>query len=177
MTLGRAEKRTHTYRRHGTTALFAALDVATGKVIGQCRRRHRATEFLNFLNQLDDQVPTRLDVHVILDNLSTHKTPAARRWFLRHPRFHVHFTPTYSSWLNQIERWFSLLEQRQIKRAAHRTVAQLERAIYDFIDVNNDAPKPLVWTKTADDILASLRRFCGTTLKSHDFAGTSDPGH
>jgi transposase len=177
MTLGRAEKRTHTYRRHGTTALFAALDVATGKIIGQCRRRHRASEFLKFLNQLDEQVPARLDVHVILDNLSTHKTPAVQRWFLRHPRFHVHFTPTYSSWLNQIERWFALLEQRQIKRAAHRTVGELERAIYEFIDVNNEAAKPFVWTKTADDILASLRRFCGTTLKSHGCAGTSDPEH
>lgn len=177
MTLGRAEKRTHTYKRHGTTALFAALDIATGKIIGQCRRRHRASEFLKFLNKLDEQVPTRLDVHVILDNLSTHKTPAVQRWFLRHPRFHVHFTPTYSSWLNQIERWFALLEQRQIKRAAHRTVGELERAIYEFIEVNNEAAKPFVWTKTADDILASLRRFCGTTLKSHGCAGTSDPGH
>jgi transposase len=172
MTLGRAEKRTHTYRRHGTTALFAALDVATGKIIGQCRRRHRASEFLKFLNQLHEQVPARLDVHVVLDNLSTHKTPAVQRWFLRHPRFHVHFTPTYSSWLNQIERWFALLEQRQIKRAAHRTVGELERAIYDFIDVNNEAAKPFVWTKTADDILASLSRFCGTTLKSHGCAET-----
>lgn len=177
MTPGRPERRTHTYVRHGTTALFAALDVATGKIIGQCRRRHRASEFLQFLNQVDKNVPEHLDAHVILDNLSTHKTAAVQRWFARHPRFHVHFTPTYSSWLNQIERWFALLEQKQLKRAAHRSVAELERAIYEFIDVNNDAAKPFVWTKTADDILASLKRFCASTLTSHGCAGTSDPGH
>jgi transposase len=177
MAPGRPESRTHTYVRHGTTALFAALDVATGKVLGQCRRRHRAAEFRAFLAQIDESVPSDLAVHVVLDNLSTHKTPAIQRWFARHPRFHVHFTPTYSSWLNQIERWFALLEQRQLKRAAHRSVSQLEQAIYEFIDVSNTSPKPFVWTKSADDILASLQRFCDRTLISQGCAGTSDPGH
>lgn len=163
---GRAESRTHTYVRHGTTALFAALDVVTGKVIGQCRRRHRATEFIAFLKQIDESVPAELDVHVVMDNLSTHKTPAVQRWFARHPRFHPHFTPTYSSWLNQIERWFALLEQRQIKRGSHRSVVHLERAIYEFIDTTNDDPKPFRWTKSADDILANVRRFCASTLQA-----------
>src|SRR5215217_3566460 len=162
----RPELQTHTYVRHGTTALFAALDVATGKVIGQCRRRHRAAEFLKFLKQIDDSVPAELDVHIVLDNLSTHKTPAVHRWFLRHPRFHLHFTPTYSSWLNQVERWFALLEQKQLKRGAHRSTAELENAVYEFIDVSNDNPRPFIWTKSADDILASLERFCGRTLKT-----------
>jgi transposase len=160
------EKQTHTYVRHGTTSLFAALDVATGRVIGQCRRRHRSTEFVKFLQQLDDSVPQHLDVHVILDNLQTHKTPAAHRWFLRHPRFHVHFTPTYSSWLNQVERWFALLEQKALRRGVHRSTAELERAIYEFIEVSNEEPRPYLWTKSADDILDNLSRFCGRTLNS-----------
>ena len=162
----RPELQTHTYIRHGTTALFAALDVATGRVIGQCRRRHRASEFLEFLRQIDESVPADLDVHIVLDNLSTHKTPAVHRWFLRRPRFHLHFTPTYSSWLNQVERWFALLEQKQLKRGAHRSTAALEKAIYEFIDVSNENPRPFIWTKSADDILANLERFCGRTLKS-----------
>jgi transposase len=160
------EKQTHTYVRHGTTSLFAALDVATGRVIGKCRRRHRSTEFLKFLQQIDESVPAGLEVHVILDNLQTHKTPAAHRWFLRHPRFHVHFTPTYSSWLNQVERWFALLEQKALKRGVHRSTAELEKAIYDFIEVSNDEPRPYLWTKSADDILDNLQRFCGRTLES-----------
>jgi transposase len=160
------EMQTHTYVRNGTTSLFAALDVATGRVIGKCRRRHRSTEFVKFLQQLDDSVPQDLDVHVILDNLQTHKTPAAHRWFLRHPRFHVHFTPTYSSWLNQVERWFALLEQKALKRGAHRSTTELEKAIYEFIDVSNEEPRPYLWTKSADDILDNLQRFCGRTLKS-----------
>ena len=174
---GRSERRTHTYVRHGTTALFAALDVATGKVIGKCRKRHRATEFLQFLAQVDANVPADLDVHVVLDNLSTHKTPAVRRWFARHPRFHVHFTPTYSSWLNQIERWFAKLEQKQLKRGSHKSTVELERAIYEFIDASNSEPKPFRWTKSADDILASMRRFCTRTLLTQGCAATSDPGH
>jgi transposase len=174
---GRPEQQTHTYVRNGTTSLFAALDVATGKVIGQCRRRHRAEEFRKFLIQIDENVPRHLDVHVIIDNLRTHKTPAVTRWFARNPRFHVHFTPTYSSWLNQVERWFAKLEQKQLKRGTHRNVTELERAIYEFIDANNASPKPFVWTKTADDILASLRRFCDATLASQGSSGTSDPGH
>ena len=160
------EMQTHTYVRHGTTSLFAALDVATGRVIGQCRRRHRSTEFVKFLQQIDESVPSGLDVHVILDNLQTHKTPAAHRWFLRHPRFHVHFTPTYSSWLNQVERWFGLLEQKALKRGVHRSTAELEKAIYGFIEASNEEPRPYLWTKSADDILDNLKRFCGRTLES-----------
>jgi transposase len=174
---GRAERRTPTYERHGTTALFAALDVATGKVIGQCRRRHRAAEFLQFLRAIDDNVPAGLDAHVVIDNLVTHKTAAVQRWFARHPRFHVHFTPTYSSWLNQIERWFGLLEQKQLRRGVHRSVTELERAIYEFIEASNEAPKPFAWTKSADDILRRLRRFCTGTLTSQGGGETSDPGH
>jgi transposase len=160
------EKQTHTYVRNGTTSLFAALDIATGRVIGKCRRHHRSTEFVKFLQQIDDSVPPELDVHVILDNLSTHKTPQAHRWFLRHPRFHIHFTPTYSSWLNQVERWFALLEQKALKRAVHRSTVELEKAIYEFIDVSNEEPRPYLWTKSADAILDNLTRFCGRTLES-----------
>jgi len=166
MMTGRPELQTHTYVRNGTTALFAALDVATGRVLGQCRRRHRASEFLKFLNQIEDSVPADLDVHVILDNLSTHKTPAVHRWFLRHPRFHIHFTPTYSSWLNQVERWFALLEQKALKRGVHRSTVELEKAIYEFIEVTNDEPRPYIWTKSADAILDSIKRFCLRTLGS-----------
>ena len=166
MMTGRPELQTHTYVRNGTTALFAALDVATGRVIGQCRRRHRAAEFLKFLNQIEAAVPADLDVHVILDNLSTHKTPAVHRWFLRHPRFHIHFTPTYSSWLNQVERWFALLEQKALKRGVHRSTLELEKAIYEFIEVTNGEPRPYIWTKSADNILASIKRFCLRTLRS-----------
>ena len=160
------EKQTHTYVRNGTTSLFAALNVATGEVIGQCRRRHRSMEFVKFLQQIDDTVPQELDVHVVLDNLQTHKTPAAHRWFLRHPRFHVHFTPTYSSWLNQVERWFALLEQKALKRGVHRSTLELEKAIYQFIEASNEDPRPYLWTKSAEDILANLKRFCGHTLQS-----------
>lgn len=160
------ERQTHTYVRNGTTSLFAALDVATGRVIGKCRRRHRSTEFVKFLQQIDDSVPQDLEVHVILDNLSTHKTPAAHRWFVRHPRFHMHFTPTYSSWLNQVERWFALLEQKALKRGVHRSTMELEKAIYEFIEVSNETPRPYLWTKSADDILDNLKRFCGRALAS-----------
>jgi transposase len=166
MLSGRPELQTHTYVRNGTTALFAALDVATGRVIGQCRRRHRASEFLKFLQQLDASVPNDLDVHVVLDNLATHKTPAVHRWFLRHPRFHVHFTPTYSSWLNQVERWFGLLEAKALKRGVHRSTLELEKSIYEFIEASNENPRPYLWTKSADDIFASLKRFCARTLES-----------
>lgn len=166
MMLASTEKQTHTYVRNGTTSLFAALDVATGRVIGKCRRRHRSSEFVKFLQQIDESVPSHLDVHVILDNLSTHKTPQAHRWFLRHPRFHIHFTPTYSSWLNQVERWFALLEQKALKRGVHRSTLELEKAIYEFIDVSNEAPRPYLWTKSADAILDNLKRFCGRTLES-----------
>lgn len=168
MTFGSPERRTHDYRRHGTTSLFAALDVATGKVIGECHRRHRSQEFLRFLDTIDANVPSDLDVHLILDNYGTHKTPTVRRWFVRHPRFHVHFTPTSASWLNLVERWFALLSEKQIKRGAHRSVRALETAIREYLAITNDAPAPFVWTKTADEILAKVAKFCQRI---------SNPGH
>src|SRR5215208_2448291 len=160
MTFGSPERRTHDSRRHGTTSLFAALDVATGKVIGECHRRHRSQECLRFLETIDGTVPADLDVHLILDNYGTHKTARVRRWFVRHPRFHVHFTPTSASWLNLIERWFALLSEKQIKRCAHRSVRALETAIREYLAITNQAPKPFVWTKTADEILAKVAKFC-----------------
>jgi len=137
---GVAERRTHDYRRHGTTSLFAALDVATGKVIGETHRRHRAAEFKCFLDRIDAEVPTDLDVHLIVDNYGTHKTERIRRWLLRHPRFQVHYTPTYSSWINQVERWFALLTEKQIRRGTHRSTRELEDAIRLYIAVQNRDP-------------------------------------
>ena len=157
---GQAERRTHDYVRHGTTSLFAALDVATGRVIGECHRRHRSREFLRFLDTIDHTVPADLDIHLILDNYGTHKTAQVRRWFARHPRFHVHFTPTSASWLNLVERWFATLTQKQIKRGAHRSTRALETAIREYLTISNEAPKPFVWHKTADEILASVARYC-----------------
>jgi transposase len=168
MMFGSPERRTHDYRRHGTTSLFAALDVATGKVIGECHRRHRSQEFLQFLETIEAQVSGELEIHLILDNYGTHKTPRVRRWFARHPRFHLHFTPTSASWLNLIERWFALLSQRQIKRGAHRSVRALETAIREYLAITNEAPTPFVWTKTADEILDKVARFCQRI---------SNPGH
>lgn len=168
MAHGIAERRSHDYVRHGTTSLFAALDVATGRVIGEIHRRHRAEDFRKFLETVDESVPRRLDVHLILDNLSTHKTPAIKRWFLRHPRFHLHFTPTSASWINLVERWFGLLTERQLRRGTHRSTRELEIAIKEFLDVHNANPRPFVWTKTADQILESLSRFCSRI---------SDSGH
>jgi transposase len=164
LSLGTTERRTHGYRRHGTTSLFAALDVATGRVIGECHRRHRSQEFLQFLETIAARVPAALDVHLILDNYGTHKTPRVRRWLARHPRFHVHFTPTSASWLNLVERWFALLSEKQIKRGAHRSVRALEATIHDYLAVTNEAPRPFVWMKTADEILASVARFCQRTF-------------
>jgi transposase len=164
---GRAERRTHDYRRHGTVSLFAALDTATGKVITATHRRHRAKEFRGFLDRIEAEVPQALDVHLVLDNLSTHKSPTVARWFARHPRFHVHFTPTYGSWINQVERWFGLLEQRQIKRGSHRSVAALVKAIQEFVAVSNDKPRPFQWVKTADEILTSIARFAQRTTLAH----------
>lgn len=145
------ERRSHDYTRHGTTSLFAALDMATGKVIGSIHRRHRATEFKKFLDKLDHEVPAELDVHLILDNYSTHKTPAIKRWLVRHPRFHLHFIPTSSSWLNMVERWFAELTNKKIRRGAHRSVPALERDIKDWISQWNENPRPYVWVKTADE--------------------------
>jgi transposase len=159
---GDVERHTHDYVRHGTTSLFAALDVKTGKVIGECHRRHRALEFRKFLDTIDASVPADLDVHLVLDNSSTHKTPAIRRWLARRPRYTVHFTPTSSSWINLVERWFALLTQKQIKRGAHRSTRQLEDAIRRFLDVHNEEPKPFVWTKTADQIFEKLAGYLTT---------------
>jgi transposase len=167
MSLGYPEQRTHDYVRHGTTSLFAALDVATGKVIGKCYRRHRAKEFKKFLDIIDAAVPTDLDIHLICDNYGTHKTPAIQSWFAKRPRYHVHFTPTSASWLNQVERWFALLSTRAIKRGTHRSTIALEKAIREFIEVSNEDPKPFVWTKSADEILASMARFCVRILNDH----------
>ena len=157
---GVPERRTHDYLRHGTTTLFAALDIATGEVIGRLHRRHRSQEFLKFLKTIDQRVPEDLDVHLVMDNYGTHKTQAVKNWFVRHPRFHVHFTPTSASWLNQVERWFATLTQKQIRRGTHRSTHQLEQAIRDYLATNNADPKPFVWSKTADEIFASIQRFC-----------------
>lgn len=164
---GQVERRTHDYERHGTTSLFAALDVRTGKVIGRCHRQHRAVEFRKFLDVVEANVPTDLDVHLVVDNYGTHKSAVIRNWLAKRPRFHVHFTPTYASWLNQVERWFALLTERQIKRGAHRSVRELETAIQEFLDAHNDDPKPFKWTKGADEILASIARFGQRTLQTH----------
>jgi transposase len=151
---------THNYVRHGTTSLFAALDVATGNVIGKCFRRHRTDEFLKFLNVIKKSVPSHLDLHLVMDNYTTHKTERVKRWLLRNPRFHIHFIPTHSSWLNMVESWFSLLTNRKLKRGVHCSTQALERDIHEFIGAHNDSPKPYRWTKTADEILDSLRRYC-----------------
>ena len=171
MAPGVAERRTHTYTRNGTTSLFAALDIATGAVIGKCYKRHRATEFLDFLKELDRRMPEGQDVHLVMDNYATHKTPRVKAWLARRPHWHVHFTPTSASWLNQVERWFAELTRKQIQRGVHRSVAELEADIAAFIDAHNENPKPYKWVKSADEILASVKRFCQKTL-----AGTSDSG-
>lgn len=140
--------------------MFAALDIATGKVIGELHRRHRSSEFLQFLRTIEANVPPKLDVHLVMDNYGTHKTPSIKAWFARHPRFHVHFTPTSASWINQVERWFATITEQYIRRGTHRSTRQLEQAIGQYLDLNNANPNPFVWTKSADDILASIRRFC-----------------
>jgi transposase len=163
---GQAERRTHDYKRHGTTSLFAALDARTGKIIGQNQQRHRSTEFRNFLDTIEKNVPEELDVHLILDNYGTHKTKLIRDWLTKRPRFHVHFTPTSASWLNLVERWFALLTERQLRRGIHRSTKELKAAIDDFIQHHNRDPKPFIWHKTADQILDSVARFCKRTLDS-----------
>jgi transposase len=157
---GVLERRTHDDTRHGTTNLYAALDVASGNVIAEMTPRHRAVEFRRFLARIDQAVPADLAVHVICDNSSTHKTPAIQRWLMAHPRFQLHFTPTYSSWLNLVERWFAELTTKWLRRGTHRSVAQLEQAIQGWIDTWNDNPRPFVWTKTADEILDSIATYC-----------------
>ena len=156
---GQVERRTHDYKRNGVTDLFAALNVATGQVTHQTRPQHRAIEFRQFLNAIDASVPESLDVHVILDNLQTHKTPAIHKWLLRHPRFTFHFTPTSSSWLNLVERWFAELTTKMLKRSAHHSVAELTTDLNNWVATWNDDPKPFVWHKTADQILDSLKKY------------------
>ena len=157
---GTPERATHDYKRHGTSSLYAALELTTGKVIGRLHSRHRAIEFKQFLNAIDSEVPAEFDVHIVLDNSSTHKTPAIQRWLLAHPRFVLHFTPTSSSWLNLVERWFSELTAKLLKRGTHTSVRQLNADIRAWIQTWNDDPRPYVWTKTADQILDSIARYC-----------------
>ena len=157
---GTPERRTHDYKRNGTTNLYAALDVASGQVIADLTSRHRAEEFRRFLNLIDKSVPDGLDVHVIVDNNSTHKTPSIQRWLLRHPRFTLHFTPTYSSWLNLVERWFAELTTKWLHRGTHHSTRELVASIRTWIEQWNDQPKPFVWHKTADEILDNLANYC-----------------
>jgi len=157
---GQVERRTHDYTRHGTTTLFAALNTKSGKLITAFRRRQRAREFRKFLDTIHARVPATLEVHLILDNSSTHKTPAIHRWLTRHPRFHLHFTPTSGSWLNLVERWFGLLTEKQLRRGVHRSTRELEAAIRAYLEHHNRHPKAFIWTKTADQILDSVARFC-----------------
>ncbi len=157
---GTPSRRTHDYRRNGVTNLYAALDVASGNVIADLTDRHRAEEFRRFLNLLERSVPTDLDVHVIVDNSSTHTTPVIRRWLVRHPRFTLHFTPTYSSWLNLVERWFAELTTKWLRRGTHRSTKELVASIRTWIERWNDEPRPFVWHKTADQILESLAEYC-----------------
>jgi transposase len=165
---GQPERRTHDYVRHGTTTLFAALEVKTGKIIGQCHQRHRAVEFRKFLDTIDAAVPPQLDVHLVLDNYATHKTPLIRRWLAKRPRFHLHFTPIGASWINLVERWFALLTDKQLRRGVHASTLALKTAILEYIALSNEHPKPFVWTKTADAILASVERFCRRISDSGD---------
>jgi transposase len=170
MVPGDPERRTHDYVRHGTTSLFAALDVATGKVVGECRRRHRHQEFIKFLDHLDASVAREpgTRIHLVLDNYATHKTPAVKRWFLRHPEYHLHFTPTSGSWLNQVERFFAEITQKRIRRGSFRSVPALERAIEEYLVEHNKNPRPFAWAADADSILDRVKKVCERT---------SDSGH
>ena len=167
---GQTERRTHDYVRHGTTSLFAVLNVATGEVVGRCHRRHRHQEFLKFLGEIDAKVPKEpgIKIHLVMDNYGTHKAPAVKRWFLRHPEDHVHFTPTSSSWLNQVERFFAEITESLIRRGAFRSVAALEQAIKEYLENHNRNPRPFVWTADADLILGRVKAICERT---------SDSGH
>ena len=160
---GQVERGTHDYKRHGTTSLFAALELKTNRVIGQLHRRHRSQEFRRFLDTIEANVPAELDVHIVLDNYGTHKTAIIRKWFAKRPRFHVHFTPTYGSWINLVERWFAEITNRRIRRGVFRSVKELEAAIREYIAVHNEDPKPFVWTRTADQILDSIARYAQRT--------------
>jgi len=169
---GVPERRTHDYHRHGTSSLFAALMIKTGVVLGECHRRHRHQEFIKFLKTIDEVVkatePDGTAVHIVLDNYATHKTPAVQRWLARHPEYHLHFTPTSASWLNQVERVFADLTEKQLRRGVFTSVAQLERAALDYIDARNDDARPFAWTADADTIL-------GRVAKNH--AAISRSGH
>jgi transposase len=165
---GQAERRTHDYARYGTTSLFAALDLVSGNVIGECHRRHRSIEFRQFLDSIDAAVPADLDIHLVLDNYGTHKTPTIQRWLAKRPRFTLHFTPTSASWINLVERFFATLTEKQLRRGTFRSTRQLEAAIQNYLRLYNEDPRPFVWHKTADQILESIGRFCRRT---------SDSGH
>jgi len=160
MGLGYVEGVTHNYVRHGTTTLFAALDIASGEIMAQCKRRHRHQEFLQFLNHIDDNVPKELDVHLIVDNYSTHKHTRVKRWLAQRPRYHIHFTPTYASWLNQVEIWFNIITQKAIRRGSFRSVKELIERIQTFTDNYNQTSKPFVWTATNASILNKIERLC-----------------
>lgn len=165
---GQAERRTHDYYRHGTTSLFAALDIATGKIIGRCQKQHRHQEFLRFLHQIDQTVPASLEIHLVLDNYATHKTPKVAAWFQKRPRYHLHFTPTSGSWLNQVERWFAKITEQRIRRGVFKSVDQLISAIDHYIAANNENPRPFVWTATAELILDRVGTVCKrTNLSPH----------
>ena len=159
---GQVERNTHDYVRNGTTSLFAALNVATGEVLGQCYRQHRQQEFVHFLNRINEAYPEQegIDIHLILDNYGTHKTPKVKRWLQRHPRFVVHFTPTSASWMNQVERFFAQITEKRIRRGAFRSVKDLEHAIEDYLDIHNQQPKPFVWTATAELIFSKIEKVC-----------------
>jgi transposase len=167
MDFGMPERQTHNYVRHGTLDLFAALNVATGEVVAKTKKKHRAKEFVAFLREIDGVTDPELQVHVILDNLSAHGAPAVKRWLARHPRFHFHFTPTYSSWLNLVERFFGLLTEKALKRGSHTSIPALRAAILEFVEAHNEHGKPFVWTKSADEILDSVKRFGQRTVKVH----------
>jgi transposase len=167
MDLGQPERQTHNYIRHGTLDLFAALNVATGEVLAPCKKQHRAKDLVAFLRELEASVERGLDIHVILDNLSAHKAPPVQRWLVRNPRVHLHFTPTYSSWLNLVERFFGLLTQQALKRGSHSSIPQLREAILAYVDAHNESSRPFKWTKTADQILDSVRRFGNRTMQVH----------
>ncbi len=165
---GVARQQTHDYKRHGTTSLFVALNTATGEVLGKCFRRHRSVEFKKFLGLIDRSVPPELDIHLVLDNYGTHKTAMIHNWLARRPRYHLHFTPTSASWINQVERWFAEITRKQIRRGTYRSTQALENTIKEYLRVYNEDPKPFVWAKTADEILESLKTYCESI---------SDTGH
>lgn len=167
MDLGQPERRTHNYIRNGTLDLFAALNVATGEVLARCKPRHRAQDFVAFLREIDASVEPELEVHVVLDNLSAHRAPIVHRWLLRHPRVHLHFTPTYASWVNLVERFFGLLTEKALRRGSHTSVGQLRTAILAYVEAHNAKGTPFTWTKTADDILDKMRRFGLRTQQVH----------